>query len=253
MRQAGLRLEVADTGPGIKESARDRLFHDFERLDAPSAVEGSGLGLAIAARFVSLMGGTIGHSPNSGGGSVFWLELPGNEPAGLRRKTAIVPTPPPAARRVLLVDDIAMNRDVVGAFLRSSGHEVVLADNGQDGIRLASEQNFDVILMDVRMPEMDGLEATRQIRALPAPHGNVPILALTAGVLPDEIAECEAAGMDGLVAKPVEYTKLMQAIADMVDGGQPGWSNDAGGLCRIEPGADGSPRLDRAVLDRLLT
>jgi CheY-like chemotaxis protein len=248
-----LRLEVADTGPGIKEAARDRLFHDFERLDAPSAVEGSGLGLAIAARFVSLMGGTIGHSPNSGGGSVFWLELPGNEPAAAVPDDAIVAALPLAARRVLLVDDIAMNRDVVGAFLRSSGHEVVLADNGQDGIRLASEQNFDVILMDVRMPEMDGLEATRQIRALPAQHGHVPILALTAGVLPDEIAECEAAGMDGLVAKPVEYTKLMQAIADMVDGGQPGWSNDAGGLCRIEPGADGSPRLDRAVLDRLLT
>ncbi len=80
-----LRLEVADTGPGIKESARDRLFQDFERLDASSAVEGSGLGLAIAARFVRLMGGTLGYSPNPSGGSIFWLELPRDEPLRLRR------------------------------------------------------------------------------------------------------------------------------------------------------------------------
>jgi signal transduction histidine kinase len=248
-----LRLEVADTGPGIKEAARDRLFQDFERLDAPSAVEGSGLGLAITARFVRLMGGTLGHSPNPSGGSIFWLELPRDELAPIPPVEAIVTGPPLPARRVLLVDDIAMNRDVVGAFLRSSGHEVWLAENGQDGIRLASEQSFDVILMDVRMPEMDGLEATRQIRALPAPHGNIPILALTAGVLPEEIAECEAAGMDGLVAKPVEYPRLMQAIADAIGDRRPGWGSNAGALSQREAGAVASPRLDRAVLDRLLT
>jgi signal transduction histidine kinase len=248
-----LRLEVADTGPGIKESARDRLFQDFERLDAPSAVEGAGLGLAIAARFVRLMGGTLGYSPNPSGGSIFWLELPQDEAALASPVETIVAAPPLPERRVLLVDDIAMNRDVVGAFLRSSGHEVWLAENGQDGIRLAAEQSFDVILMDVRMPEMDGLEAARQIRALPAPHGDVPILALTAGVLPEEIAECEAAGMDGLVAKPVEYTKLIQAIAETVGGRRPGWGSNAGAISQLDAGADASPRLDRAVLDRLLT
>ncbi len=161
--------------------------------------------------------------------------------------------PPLPARRVLLVDDIAMNRDVVGAFLRSAGHEVWLAENGEDGIRLAAEHSFDVILMDVRMPEMDGLEAARRIRALPAPNGQIPILALTAGVLPDEIAECEMAGMDGLVAKPVEYTKLMQAIADAAGGRRPGWGTNGEVSSQIEPGTDVSPRLDRAVLDRLLT
>jgi CheY-like chemotaxis protein len=248
-----LRLEVADTGPGIKEAARDRLFQDFERLDAPSAVEGSGLGLAIAARFVRLMGGTLGYSPNPTGGSIFWLELPCNEPAAAPPEAAIATAPPQKARRVLLVDDIAMNRDVVGAFLRSAGHEAWLAENGQDGIRLASEHCFDVILMDVRMPEMDGLEATRQIRMLPAPHGHVPILALSAGVQPDEIAEYEAAGMDGLVAKPVEYAKLLQAIAEAVDGGRTRWGSNRLASSRIEPEADVSGRLDRAVLDRLLT
>jgi CheY-like chemotaxis protein/anti-sigma regulatory factor (Ser/Thr protein kinase) len=244
-----LRLEVADTGPGIKESARDRLFQDFERLDAPAAVEGSGLGLAIAARFVTLMGGTLGHSPNPGGGSIFWLELPRSEPTPIPPAEAATTAAPLPARRVLLVDDIAMNRDVVGAFLRSAGHEVWLAENGQDGIRLASEQSVDVILMDVRMPEMDGLEATRQIRALPAPHGQVPILALTAGVLPEQIAECEASGMNGIVVKPVEYTKLMQAIADKASGSQPGWGNNGTAYSRIGSGAGASPRLDRAELD----
>jgi signal transduction histidine kinase len=248
-----LRLEVADTGPGIKEAARDRLFQDFERLDAPSAVEGSGLGLAIAARFVGLMGGTLGHTPNPCGGSIFWLELPGCEPAASAPEEAMAAVPPPVTQRVLLVDDIAMNRDVVGAFLRNAGHQVWLAENGQDGIRLASEQSFDAILMDVRMPEMDGLEATRRIRRLPEPHGLVPILALTAGVLPQEIADCEAAGMDGLVAKPVEYTRLIQAIADAVGGSRRRWSAGGPALPRIEFGADTVPQVGRAVLDRLLT
>lgn len=247
-----LRLEVADTGPGIKESARDRLFQDFERLDAPSAVEGSGLGLAIAARFVRLMDGAIGHKANPCGGSIFWLELPGTEPDAAPSETIMAaPAMPP--RRILLVDDIAMNRDVVGALLRNAGHEVWLAENGQDGIRLASEQRFDAILMDVRMPEMDGLEATRQIRALPPPYRDVPILALSAGVLAQEIAECEAAGMDGLVAKPVEYTRLMQAIADAVGGVRPAWDARGCAPTPVEPEPDAVPRLDRAVLDRLLT
>lgn len=102
-----LRIEIADTGPGIEETARDRLFQDFERLDAPTTVEGVGLGLAIAARFVALMGGAIGYSANPCGGSVFWLELPRNELALSVPSDAISPAPPTSGRRVLLVDGIA--------------------------------------------------------------------------------------------------------------------------------------------------
>ncbi len=127
------------------------------------------------------------------------------------------------AQRVLLVDDIAMNRDVISAFLAAGGHEVTLAENGQDAIRLASQQNFDLILMDIRMPEMDGMEATRQIRALPGPHGQIPVLALTACFLPDLVARCQEAGMDGHVVKPVEYAALMRAVADAATHHKSGW------------------------------
>jgi signal transduction histidine kinase len=250
---AALRIEVVDTGPGIKEASRDRLFQDFERLDAPASIEGAGLGLAISARFVGLMGGAIGHLANPAGGSIFWLEMPVREAAAAKPPAAELKQPSQTADRViLLVDDIAMNRDVIGAFLRAAGHEVTLAENGQDSVRLASERTFDLILMDIRMPEMDGLEATRQIRALPAPHSQVPIVALTAYSFPDQVAQCEAAGMNGHISKPVDYATLMQAVANAIAGAPPAWAAPGPAPVPIEPEAQPPPRLDRDVMDRLL-
>ena len=246
-----LRIEVADTGPGIKEADRNRLFQDFERLDVPNSVEGTDLGLAIAARFVGLMGGAIVHRANPSGGSIFWLEVPRNETAPPVASGAVSLAPPPSGRCVLLVDDIAMNRDVIGAFLRNAGHEVRLADNGEDGVRLASEQSFDVILMDVRMPEMDGLEATRRIRALPAPNGEVPILALTARLIPEQVVECQAAGMDGHVAKPVDHAMLIQAVADAIARYPSGWTTEYAAPSPAGPEAVSPPRPDRALADQM--
>ena len=262
-RRGGLRIEVADTGPGIDAASRDRLFRDFERLGAATSVEGAGMGLAIAARIIGLMNGAIGHLANPGGGSVFWLELPPIAALALPSLEEPVPSsadvapagPPLSGRRVLLVDDIAMNRDVIGGFLCAAGHVAVLAESGREAVRLASEQTFDLILMDVRMPEMDGLEATRRIRALPAPHGQVPILALTAYAFPDQIAQTRDAGMDGHIAKPVDYATLLSAITAATSCTMP---------CRTEnnPAAptrsrsmcdDRSPlRLDRALFDQTL-
>lgn len=220
----GLRVEVVDTGRGIDEGHVDCLFQDFERLGAANSVEGAGLGLAIAARIIDMMRGTIGYTANPAGGSVFWLDIPTADPGQLSLSEAAQHPPPPSNRRVLLVDDIAMNRDVIGAFLCAGGYSVVSAESGQDAVLLASVQTFDLILMDVRMPEIDGLEATRRIRALPPPRGQIPILALTAYALPEQAAQCRQAGMDGRIAKPVEYSMLMDAVADEIAGTSAGWS-----------------------------
>jgi signal transduction histidine kinase len=246
----GLRIEVADTGPGVQEAVRDRLFQEFDRPDAPTAADGAGLGLAIAARFVELMGGTIGYRANPGGGSIFWVELPRNEHASPAPADKVTRASSRPGSRVLLVDDFAMNRDVIGAFLRNAGHDVRLAESGHDGVRLAAEQDFDLILMDIRMPEMDGLEATRRIRALPDPNGHVPILALTACCLPEQILECQAAGMDGHVAKPVEHATLMQAVGGAI-ARSPQWL-DGAQPCG-EPGERAVPWIAHAAEDQTLT
>jgi signal transduction histidine kinase/HPt (histidine-containing phosphotransfer) domain-containing protein len=276
--QGGLRIEVVDTGRGIDAADRDRLFRDFERLDATDSTEGAGLGLAIAARTVGRMGGTIGHTPNHAGGSVFWLELPPGELAAPALPTIVAVTRPPlrlaeplsSGQRVLLVDDIEMNHEVIGAFLRAAGHEVVLASSGRDAVRLAGEHAYDLVLMDLRMPGMDGLEATRRIRALDAPHGTVPILALTAATLRDQITRCREAGMNGHVAKPVDYATLTQAVASATGTPAARWTAEATIAASAEvrqPRAPevaaptpaqaatetpAQPRFDRAVLDQTL-
>ena len=219
---ASLRLEVADTGPGIAAEHRSRLFKEFDRLDAAllSNAEGSGLGLAITARLVQRLHGQIGYTDNPGGGSIFWVELPLQEADDV---TSAVPTTPisapPAgsgALPVLVVADVAMNRDVAPALLRLAGHEVVCAEDGLAAIEASASNDFDAVLMDVRMPGMDGLEATRRIRSMPGPRGAVPIIAMTAQAFSDQIDQCMAAGMTGHVAKPFQHASLLAAITKAV-------------------------------------
>lgn len=211
-----LRIEVADTGPGIDEDNRSRLFQDFERWNAVPSTEGAGLGLAIAARIVKAMDGEIGYRPNPGGGSIFWLEIPTLQvaQAPLQEPALVVSTP--SSLNVLLAEDVPMNRDVIGAFLRTAGHTVTFANDGQEALHSATDTLFDLILMDVQMPNMDGLEATRRIRALPNPHGQVPIIALTAQSFKEQITQCVAAGMNEHVAKPVDYALLNDTIAKVM-------------------------------------
>ncbi|MEA2728842.1 MAG: hypothetical protein QOF70_3317 [Acetobacteraceae bacterium] len=219
-----LRCEVVDTGPGIPPGQRRRLFQDFERLDtdATRTGEGAGLGLSIAAQLAALMGGRIGHAHNPAGGSVFWLELP------LVTSTKATPLafpapvedvaladPTPRSERilnVLVVDDIAMNRDIASSFLRVAGHQVTCVEGGREAIVAVSTTDFDVVLMDVRMPEMDGLEATRRIRMLRGARGRVPIVALTAQAFADQVTECRDAGMDSHLAKPFDADTLLVAV-----------------------------------------
>ncbi len=261
----GLRIEIADTGRGISEAGRDRLFKEFERLDETTSVEGTGLGLAIAARIVGLMGGTIKYLPNpdcadangtkSNGGSVFWFELPAGELISGAISNPVQGVPVASIRNVLLVDDIQINRDIIGAFLKAAGHLVTLADSGSEAIRLATSQQFDVVLMDVRMPEMDGLEATRRIRALPGSLGQMPILALTAHTFPDQVAKCAEAGMDAHVAKPVDYETLIDAVHRAVRRPPPteNTARHAPPVADLPTAPELPPRFDPTALDRLFT
>lgn len=208
----GLRIEVADTGPGVTAETQSHLFREFERLGpADTAVEGAGLGLAISAQLVRKMGGEIGYRDHPGGGSLFWLELPARAMTGQGDVAALAP-PPAQPLRILVVDDVAMNRDVARSFLLAAGHQVVCAEGGAEAIDLVAGGLFDVVLMDVRMPGMDGLEATRRIRALPGQHGRVPVVALTAQAFAEQVAVCRGAGMDGHLAKPFTQEALLTAV-----------------------------------------
>jgi protein-histidine pros-kinase len=227
-----LRIDVADTGPGIAPSQRTKLFRDFERLDSQAVrqIEGSGLGLALSAELAALMGGQLGYEDNPDGGSVFWLELPMTTSSGLAppaevseaaNRQALAGEPDVAPLKILLVDDVAMNRDIAGSFLRFAGHQVTGVDSGADAVEAAASQDFDVILMDVQMPGMDGLEATRRIRRLGGSRGQVPIVAVTAQAFAEEVQECRKAGMTENLTKPFSPHRLIATVQRAVAAGLP--------------------------------
>ena len=161
------RFEVRDTGIGIPQDRQGILFNAFSQMDASTTRQygGSGLGLAISRKLVETMGGEIGVESLPGMGSLFWFEVPlalGNVPAHHETEPRVIAASSP--RRVLLVDDVELNRVLIADMLRAYGHEVAVAENGQEAVVLAAREPFDVVLMDVQMPVMDGVEATRQIR-----------------------------------------------------------------------------------------
>jgi PAS domain S-box-containing protein len=215
----GLRLDVADTGPGIPAELRRRLFRDFQRQDslAGAEIEGSGLGLALSAKLAALIGGRIGHEDNPGGGSIFWLELPlavgAVRPHATRAELDETPADRRPQLRILVTDDVPMNCEIARCFLASAGHEVVCVESGAAAIAAASAEDFDVILMDVRMPEMDGLEATRRIRCIAGTRGRVPIIGLTAQAFAEQVADCRQSGMDAHLAKPFTPDDLLYTVS----------------------------------------
>ena len=217
----GLRFEVHDTGIGIPRERQRSLFELFVQADSSTTRHygGSGLGLTICKRLVEAMGGTIGVESEPGAGSNFWFELtlPLGDAAKLadRPHTATGAIPP---LRVLMADDVAANRELVSAMLTRHGHRVDLAENGSQAVECAQRGGYDVVLMDVQMPVMDGLEAVRRIRRLPPPVGTVPILALTANVMPNEQRRYLAAGMDRCLIKPIVWGDLFAALAAVASG-----------------------------------
>jgi hypothetical protein len=216
-----LAVEVEDTGPGIPAELRRRLFRRFQQADAGTARRhgGSGLGLMICRRLVGLMGGTIGVRSRPGEGSVFRFDLPlrpAPEGAASARQEELAPAI--IGARLLLAEDSEASQLVAATILRKAGYVVDLARDGQEAVTAARSRPYDAILMDLRMPGLDGVAATARIRDLPGAAGRVPILALTASAMPGDAARCLAAGMTAHLPKPVDRPRLLAAVAALLGG-----------------------------------
>ncbi|HXN36624.1 MAG TPA: response regulator [Solirubrobacteraceae bacterium] len=216
-----LQFSVSDTGIGIDEERASTLFEGFAQVDRFTSRQshGSGLGLAVARQLVELMGGRIGAEPRETGGSVFWFsaELPEAHGALAGHSSRADPNPSAksiAASRdplVLLAEDDEINRIVAQALLTKLGLQTAVAHNGREAIEMAASHDYDVILMDCMMPVVDGLQATRQIRAAEGAR-HVPIIAMTALAMPGDRERCLAAGMDDYLSKPIRLEALDAAL-----------------------------------------
>lgn len=223
-----LRLEVQDTGVGIAQADLPRVFEPFARIgpgrddqDTAASVEGSGLGLAIAKGIVDALGGHIDVDSAPGQGSTFAVTLPArqshDETLG-SGQFAVLPPPLPGDGepvRVLIVDDNQLNQKLLEIALKTLGARATVVANGADAVDAVSRERFDLVLMDVRMPVMDGLEATRRIRAN-AELVQPPIVAITANALEEEEQRCLAAGMDAFMTKPISLPELQRVVIDRV-------------------------------------
>jgi CheY-like chemotaxis protein len=213
--RAMLRFEIRDTGIGIEDAVLTRLFTRFSQADSSTTRHygGSGLGLAICKGLVERMGGRIGVESRPEIGSNFWFEIPA-EPvdAATVAEAAGESRPRRLTGRVLLVDDHPMNRRLGETLLDLLGCEVDLASSGEEAVEAVATVAYDAILMDVHMPRMDGLTATRAIRASGLPSASTPIIAMSADVMPQNIARCRQAGMVDHLAKPVQLQTLHDVL-----------------------------------------
>jgi len=243
-------ISVTDTGIGISQEKIDRLFKRFSQVDGSIRREfgGTGLGLAISQRLANLMGSEIVVSSELSRGSTFSFTLcldiadaaggAGSEPA------MHAPIQP---RSLLLAEDLPANQEIVRIILESAGHSVEIVGDGASAVRAVQTSAFDAVLMDVQMPIMDGLTATAEIRALPRPRSAIPIIALTANVLSDQVKALQAAGMDGHVGKPFRRADLLETIERCC---RPGIETGPA-HAEVSPGAPGAAP-DAAILDELI-
>ncbi len=212
-----VEFQITDTGIGIEDDDLERIFDDFVRLEDTSSAEGTGLGLGIAKHLVALMGGTMGAESVRDEGSLFWVRVPlpsADEVHGIPLRWDLHALPP-RAMNILVVEDNDTSRFVLHEMLRKDGHSVVLADNGADGVLRASEARFDLILMDINMPGLDGIEATRQIRAGNGASHDSRIVALTAHFRPEHNERFRGVQIDSICTKPLRRA----ALRDILSGG----------------------------------
>lgn len=208
-----LRFSVSDTGPGMTLEQSGRLFRPFVQIEKShdNGRDGWGLGLAICQNIAKAMGGEVGVQSAPGVGSTFTLELnldlaanapprPNNSGAG------------PAGLRILVAEDNAVNQSLLQTFLRGLGHSVRLASNGNDAIRFLAAEHFDLVILDLMMPELDGFDTAKRILAPALPYGSIPVIACSADVSDQAYQMCKDIGMDGFVPKPINRMQLALAI-----------------------------------------
>ncbi len=243
-----VRFEVADTGIGIPDDQQSRLFKQFSQADSSirRRFGGTGLGLAICKRLIELMGGEIGIVSQAGAGSLVWFTAA--LPPALGPEGALSSESPAAGQyegqaRILLVDDLDTNREIVKAYLEDVGYLVDSAEGGIEALAMLERGRYDLVLMDVQMPVMDGVAATRQVRALPKPICEVPIIAITGNVLPAQVRSFLAAGMSDHVGKPIERARLYNTVRRWLP--QP--------VARDERAAADTPHYERDRLDELIS
>jgi CheY-like chemotaxis protein len=215
-----LTVAITDTGIGIAADQQSTVFELFSQADAGTTRKygGSGLGLTISLKLAALMGGQISLDSVPGQGSTFTLRMrlampPGGQQAEVLLAPALAQVPlvtrlMPTSLQVMLVEDNLVNQILCSTILKKIGHVVVLASHGQEALDLFAKQAWDVILMDMQMPVMDGLDATRAIRALELPGHHTPIVAMTANAMESDRQLCLQAGMDDYLSKPFKFLEL---------------------------------------------
>ncbi|GLW34109.1 PAS domain-containing hybrid sensor histidine kinase/response regulator [Actinoplanes regularis] len=257
----GVRFTVTDTGIGIDEKRQTQLFEPFTQGDA-TAAEGTGLGLTISRELVAVLGGELRFESRLGQGSTFWFTVPLGPARGTAPRPAAQPEAPAVAGdgegRVLVVEDNEINQIVATGILSGLGYRAEIATNGLQAVKLAAANDYQAILMDCLMPEMDGYQATAAIRRAEPGGRHVPIIAMTAGAMAEDRDRCLAAGMDDHLAKPVMAADLAAALTGWATAGHPP-ADDPDLRAEIEArlgqlrstGPDLGPRILAGLLRRL--
>ncbi len=222
-----LRFEVADCGIGLSTEQQSRLFQRFEQASTATARDygGTGLGLSICKQLVELMDGAIGVESREGEGSRFWFTIPCREAVGPVDAAAPATTPKMAtpSRRlsILLAEDNRVNQLLFTALLGKLGHVIEVTNNGREAIDALVAGRFDLVLMDIRMPVLDGIEATREIRNGETTYAGIPIIAVTADAMKEDYGKYLDAGFSGVAAKPIELDALLATIEAVTDQQRP--------------------------------